>query len=73
MTGIEALQARIDTLESRVAFQDETIEDLNKVVTEQWTQIDRLTRQVAALLDRIEDIEHARSLGAPQEAPPPHY
>ena len=30
-------------------FQDETIETLNKTITEQWLKIDALTRQVADL------------------------
>jgi SlyX protein len=45
--------ARLDALESRIIHQDEVIDDLNKVVTSQWKEIDRLTREVAMLAERI--------------------
>ncbi len=41
--------ARLEALEIRIAYQDEVIEELNKTVTAQWKEIDRLTREVAGL------------------------
>ncbi|MFX5464898.1 SlyX family protein, partial [Acinetobacter baumannii] len=41
-----SLTNRIDALEMRIAYQDETIEDLNKTITAQWKEIDRLTREI---------------------------
>ena len=38
------LEARIDALEMRVAYQDQTIEELNQTVIAQWKQIDALRR-----------------------------
>jgi uncharacterized coiled-coil protein SlyX len=35
--------------------QDETIETLNKTITAQWLKIDALTRQLAALSERLEE------------------
>ena len=35
MSDLKALSDRIDTLESRLMFQDETIETLNKTITDQ--------------------------------------
>jgi SlyX protein len=71
MSDMKALSERIDVLETRLAFQDETIETLNKTITAQWQQIDALTRQVAMLGERLQEAEtHAR--GAANE-PPPHY
>ena len=71
MTEIETLSARIDTLEVRIAYQDETIETLNGTITEQWKRIDDLNRQIARLGDRLEQTE-AREQPAPSERPP-HY
>jgi SlyX protein len=62
---------RIDLLETRLAFQDETIETLNKTITEQWLKIDGLTRQLKALSERLE-VAESRVPGAANE-PPPHY
>jgi len=47
------------------------IETLNKTITAQWQKIDALTRQVAALSERLQDAE-AHAPGATDE-PPPHY
>ena len=47
MSDDKTLSERIDALETRLMFQDETIETLNKTITAQWQQIDALTRQFA--------------------------
>ena len=65
------LSDRIDALEIRLSFQDETIETLNNTITAQWQQIDALTRQVAALNERLQEAEN-NAPGATDE-PPPHY
>ncbi len=71
MTEIDALNARIETLEVRIAYQDQTIEALNTTITDQWKRIDDLSRQVARLADRLQEAE-AREQPAPSEKPP-HY
>lgn len=71
MSDTEALGARIDALETRLTYQDETIETLNQTVTAQWKQIDALTRQIAALNDRLEDA--AAQAPGPANERPPHY
>ena len=71
MTDVKTLSDRVDALETRLTFQDEIIETLNKTITEQWLKIDALTRQVANLSERLQEAEiHAP--GAANE-PPPHY
>jgi hypothetical protein len=47
MSDAKTLGERIDALETRLTFQDETVETLNRTITEQWRKIDALTRQVA--------------------------
>jgi SlyX protein len=71
MSEAKALSDRIDALEVRLTFQDETIEMLNLTITSQWQQIDALTRQIAALKERVQEAEsHATG---PANDPPPHY
>lgn len=72
MSEFETLSGRIDALEMRVAYQDRTIEDLNKAVIDQWKLIDTLTRQVANLAERVQETAE-RAGAAPQDRPPPHY
>jgi SlyX protein len=71
MNDVKTLSDRIDALETRLMFQDETIEALNKTITAQWQQIDALTRQVANLGERLQEAE-TQTPGAANE-PPPHY
>ena len=71
MSNEKTLNDRIDALESKLMFQDETIETLNKAITEQWLKIDALTRQVLSLSDRLQEAE-ANAPG-PADEPPPHY
>ena len=71
MSDVNALSDRIDALEVRLTFQDETIETLNKTLTAQWQKIDALTRQLVHLNERLQEAE-TRAPGAANE-PPPHY
>ena len=71
MGDAKTLSDRIDALETRLTFQDETIETLNKTITAQWKEIDALTRQIANLSERLQQAE-SNAPGATDE-PPPHY
>lgn len=71
MSDTNALGERIDALEMRLTFQDVTIETLNQTITEQWKQIDALTRQLAELKDRLQDAES--NITGPVNERPPHY
>jgi SlyX protein len=68
---LTTLADRIDTLETRLAFQDDAIETLNKTITEQWAKIDALTRQLVDLNERLQEAE-TQAQGAANERPP-HY
>jgi SlyX protein len=69
--GEKELSERIDALESRLMYQDETIEQLNQTITAQWKQIDALSRQIAALSERLQQAE--TNAPAPANERPPHY
>ena len=70
--GEKQLSERIDALESRLAYQDQAIEQLNETITAQWKQIDALTRQLSALTERLQEAE-ANAPAAPANERPPHY
>jgi SlyX protein len=70
-TEAERLGERIDALETRITYLDESIETLNLTITAQWNQIDALRRQVAVLGERLQEAE-SNTPGAANE-PPPHY
>ena len=68
-----SLASRIEALEIRIAYQDKTIETLNKTITEQWRKIDALGREVVTLRERLDDAEMKSGAGPASEPPPPHY
>jgi len=72
MSDLEALLGRIDALEVRTAYQDQTIEALNATVVEQWKRIDDLARQVTLLEGRLQEAEVREPAVSPAEKPP-HY
>lgn len=67
------MQDRLAELETRVAFQEQTLQDLNDVVTRQQAEIERLSRAYETL--KVQLLELAPSLLASrdEETPPPHY
>lgn len=71
MSDPNALSERIDALEMRLSYQDESIETLNQTITAQWAQIDRLTRQMAELKERLQEAES--QVPGPVNERPPHY
>lgn len=73
MSDVNDLTGRLEALEIRVAYQDQTIEDLNATITAQWQELERLKRMIQRLDDQVREAE-ARA-GGPNlpEPPPPHY
>lgn len=66
------LEPRIDDLESRLAFQDDTINALSDELVRQQRDIERLQAQMAALLKRQQELT-GQFEAQEQDAPPPHY
>ncbi len=65
--------SRLDALEIRIAHQDEAIDDLNKMITDQWKEIDRLMREIMKLEDRLASAENSMGSDPGDEPPPPHW
>jgi SlyX protein len=63
--------AQIQDLESRLAWQDDTIDQLNAVIRNQWDMVDRLSQLMDALEERVRELEISE--GGPAITPPPHY
>ena len=67
-----SLEMRINELESRLAFQDDTIQALNDVLVAQQRLLDRLQLQLMALSKR-QDEQQSQFGMEENQAPPPHY
>jgi SlyX protein len=64
---------RLEKLETTVAYQEQSIEDLNKTVLDQAAEIAHLKRLVGNLGERVREIADNPALAEPPEPPPPHY
>lgn len=62
---------RIDALEARIAYQDQTIEELNAAITAQWQVLDTLTKKFATLEEQVRSGSYIAD--AATDRPPPHY
>jgi len=67
------MENKIIDLESKLAFQDETINELNEVITDQQNQLDQLREEIRLLGLRIANVAEASNVSDEKEPPPPHY
>lgn len=67
-----SIEARVMELESRLAFQDDTIQSLSDELVEQHKRIERLQLQLTVLSRRQEELNGQVGISE-DEAPPPHY
>ncbi len=64
---------RIVEIETKIAYQEDTIIQLNKVVCEQQKQIDQLETTCKLLIERMRELSSAEETGKPKIEIPPHY
>lgn len=67
------VDSRLEKLETTIAYQDETIEELNKAVTDLWKELEAMRREFAKLTDQLRAVEAHPALAPQDEPPPPHY
>ena len=67
------MEDRIVELETKLVFQDETINELNEVITDQQKQLDELREEVRLLNLRIVSLAESSTDSNEKEPPPPHY
>ena len=67
------LKDRIEELESRIAFQDSTLEELNDVIVKQQFQIDKLEKNLEMLSAQLKNMAPSLVASEKEETPPPHY
>jgi uncharacterized coiled-coil protein SlyX len=66
---VEALEARIVDLETKTAFQDRTIDELDGVVRDYTERIESLVHELDLLRKSLSDMRET----GPADEKPPHY
>ena len=69
---MNTLEEQIIELQSRVTFQEDTLNELNEVLVAQNAQVDLLRQQLRALSEQYRDLKLQQPESA-DEPPPPHY
>ncbi len=64
---------RLEELESRLAFQDDHIQQLNDIITRLQLEVMQLNERVVQSERRIQEITPSLLKPLAEEIPPPHY
>lgn len=67
------MESRLTNLESKIAFQDDLLDSLNRIVASQQQQIDLLQQQIQMLYDQLRSIAPSNLALESEETRPPHY
>ena len=66
-------EKRITELETKVAYQEHTIQELNEVIYKQQQQMDAIEIKCQHLMDRIQSLSESSPSEQPSNERPPHY
>lgn len=67
------MDERIDRLEEKLAFQDQSIQELTDALYRQQQEIDALREHSALLADRLEALKSTGDGSTDNDGAPPHY
>lgn len=67
------MENRIIELETKVAYQEHTIQELNDALTHQQKEITALKLQMMQLQELVKQMTPSNIASPSEETPPPHY
>ncbi len=66
-------QQQLEDLETRVAFQEDTLDKMSAEMAQQGVEIERLSRIVKVLHQQLKQVAPDQISAPEEESPPPHY
>lgn len=70
---IAQLENRLNDLECQLAFQEQTIEELNDALAQQQLLISKMQHQMKYMVGKMKNMETSNLADPAKEPPPPHY
>lgn len=67
------IEERLVNIETKITFQEDLIEELNKTVYQQQQKLNRLEAICKSLVKHVESLSEGRNEGMPVNERPPHY
>ncbi len=64
---------RLVDIETRIAYQEDTLQQLNDVVAKQQKQIDFLDQMIKTLTERYQSLQASNIAAENLDDKPPHY
>lgn len=67
------IEDRLMEMEVKISFQEDTVQELNKVVCQQQKMLDQLEATCRFLLNQVKDLSETASESKVSNERPPHY
>lgn len=70
---VEKINTHLIELETKIAFQEQIIDELNQALIHQQFAIDKLQLQMRNLAEKLQGVAGSQVASRAEETPPPHY
>jgi SlyX protein len=73
MNNVNDILNRLEYLETKVAFQDDTIDALSSEIASLQNRLEVQREQMKYLVNKVKDVQGGQIASEADETPPPHY
>ncbi|GAA5648537.1 MULTISPECIES: SlyX family protein [Vibrio] len=70
---VQQLEQRINDMECQLAFQEQSIEELNAALSQQQLLISKMQEQMKFMVGKLKTMDTSQLADPSEETPPPHY